>query len=109
LADSDGEKSGFEDTVPGLVVKGSFGAGVGWGALFTVAALLGSALFMMAGGLFVILGVGVAQALWMGPAYFHFRSKGATETAKGIAVVAGIVFLLNASCWGLMGTMTIGR
>jgi hypothetical protein len=42
------------------------------------------------------------QALWIGPLYFKYRARDETETAKGILIAAGITFLLNAGCWGLV-------
>jgi hypothetical protein len=51
-----------------------------------------------------LLGIGILQLLWIIPSYLHFRRKGQPETAKGILIAAGIVFLLNAGCWGILMT-----
>jgi hypothetical protein len=83
--------------------RGSLGKGVGLGVLFTVGGVIVSFATMIAGvGIFLLLGIGVVQALWMIPLYNNFDKKGAMETKKGILIVAGIVFLLNASCWGFV-------
>jgi hypothetical protein len=73
------------------------------GALFSLAGVVGSAILMtVVVGFFLFFGIGVAQAIWMVPAYLHYKRRGETETAKGILIVAGIVFLLNVSCWGVL-------
>jgi hypothetical protein len=51
------------------------------------------------------LGIGAAQLLWVIPAVAYFRKRNEPETAKGIIIVAGIVALLNASCWGIFASM----
>jgi len=60
---------------------------------------------MVVSGVFAwvpLWGIGIVQLLWMLPAWRIYRRRGQEETAKGILIVAGVVFLLNASCWGLM-------
>jgi ABC-type glycerol-3-phosphate transport system permease component len=47
----------------------------------------------------VAIGIWVAQLAYMVPLYLHFRKIGATETAKGLAIVAAITALLNGGCW----------
>ena len=49
-----------------------------------------------------LLACGVMQLLWLVPLYFYFRSTGESESAKGVLIVAGLCFLLNAACWGLV-------
>src|SRR2546429_9878923 len=89
---------------------GYLGKGILFGFLFTLGGLAMTGVFAVAGGFYVLLRIGVAQVLWMGPAWLHYRNKGETETAKGILVIAGIVFLLNATCWGMLmgGKIRIG-
>ena len=58
-----------------------------------------------AAGLVVILGIGIVQAAWIVPLWLHYRRAGEAETAKGLIIAAGIIFLLNASCWGVVATM----
>jgi hypothetical protein len=85
---------------------GSVGKGVvmvfGWSVLAVffgfVVPVLGSILLM---------GIGVVQAAWMIPIWRYYRRLGETETAKGVLIMAGIVFLLNAGCWGLIATVGI--
>lgn len=52
-------------------------------------------------GIALLLGVGVVQALWVVPLWLYYRRTSETETAKGMLIMASIVFLLNAGCWGL--------
>ena len=92
--------------------KGSVGKGVGRGLAYTVIALVlggvwATLLPSTVGGLLgaVALGIGVAQLVWVIPAVAYFRKRNEPETAKGIVIVAGIVALLNASCWGIVATM----
>ena len=58
-------------------------------------------------GLFVLGGIGVVQTAWIIPLWRYFRRMGETETVKGILIMASIIFLLNAGCWGLVGTMSL--
>ncbi len=60
-------------------------------------------------GFWPLFAFGLIQGLWVIPIYLHYRRKGETETAKGLLLVAGLVFLLNAGCWGviLSGKMRI--
>jgi hypothetical protein len=51
--------------------------------------------------------VGITQLLWIVPMVLQFRRKGQPETAKGLVIVAALVALLNASCWGLLGNFRI--
>ena len=84
---------------------GSLAKGILVGVLFTLAGIgFGFALNAVGSfalGTIILIGIGVVQLLWMVPAYRVYRRRGETETAKGLLIVAGLVFLLNASCWGL--------
>ena len=51
--------------------------------------------------LLILFGIGAAQVVWIVPAALWYRKRGERETVKGILIAAGIVFLLNASCWGM--------
>ena len=66
-----------------------------------VAVAVSVALMVGLGGLFLVGGIGIVQALWIVPLYLYFRRNGQKEVGKGVLIVAGLVFLLNASCWGL--------
>jgi hypothetical protein len=81
----------------GSMLKG-FGIGAGLNILLmvAVAAMVNP---------IVLIGAGLVQLVWIVPMYLSFRRQGATETAKGILLAAGIVFLLNAACFGLVMTM----
>jgi hypothetical protein len=77
----------------------------------TVAAfVMGGALLAMGPaapvGIAMMLGIGVVQAAWIVPLWIHYRRARETETAKGLLIAASIVFLLNAGCWGLVGSLS---
>src|SRR3954451_12156262 len=83
--------------------RGSVGKGIGVGLLLTVGGLIaGAVLMVVAIGFVVVCGVGLAQAAWIWPAYASYKRRGEPETAKGLLILAGIVFLLNATCWGVV-------
>jgi hypothetical protein len=48
-------------------------------------------------------GFGLVQFAWLYPIWRRYKKKGKTESAKGVLVIAGITFLLNATCWGVFG------
>ena len=50
-----------------------------------------------------VLFIGVTQLLYVGPAFWWARRRGYTRLAQGVLIGAGITFLLNAACWGLIG------
>ena len=75
-------------------------AGCTVGAFFVFFALAG---LVGVGALIALGGIGVVQAAWIVPLWRYYRASGETETAKGLWIAAGIVFLLNAGCWGLVG------
>ncbi len=78
--------------------KGSILAGVGY-------CLLGLALIALLAGFFfpmLFLFFGAVLMLIAIPMAFTFKKKGQTATVQGILITAGIAFLLNAACFGLM-------
>ena len=86
---------------------GSVGKGVGIvlgctvGAFFVgivLATLIGAAVFLL-------LGIGIVQAAWVVPVWRYYRAMGETETVKGLWITASIIFLLNASCWGVVASL----
>jgi hypothetical protein len=85
---------------------GSFGRGVLVGLGATVLGTIALAVLGMIG----LIAIGILQAAWIVPTYLHYRKAGKSETAKGILLIAGIVFLLNAACWGVIsvGNFRIG-
>jgi hypothetical protein len=99
-----------DPAVPGLLPepvpgRGSVGRGIGIAALLNVGGVIvGGILMMIVVGVVIVLGIGVCQLIWLLPFYFRFRNRGETETAKGILIGAGITFLLNAGCWGVVMT-----
>jgi len=46
--------------------------------------------------------IGVAQLLYVGPAFWLARRRGAARLAQGILIGAGITLVLNASTWALI-------
>jgi hypothetical protein len=57
-----------------------------------------------AAGLVVILGIGIVQAAWIVPLWLYYRRAGEMETVKGLLITAGVIFLLNAGCWGVVAS-----
>ena len=80
-----------------LLTVGLHGAAVGVSCL---AATLGGT--AASNGLMPFIGIGVVQVLYLLPAYLVCLSKGRRRTRQGIALGAGITFLLNATCFGLV-------
>jgi hypothetical protein len=81
--------------------QGSFGRGVLIGFALTVGGMV-VVLTIMGVVLWGIGIIGIVQLLWMLPAWLIYRRRGQEETAKGILIIACVVFMLNASCWGLV-------
>ena len=87
------------------VSSGSIGRGLGIGALLTLGGVVASLpLMMIVIGFVIFFCIGLGQLIWIIPAYRRYTRRGETETAKGILIIAGIVFLLNATCWGVLTT-----
>ena len=85
--------------------RGTLGRGFGIGALLTLGGIVASGILMVVYiGFALLFGIGLAQLMWIIPAYLRYKKRGETETAKGILIAAGLVFLLNASCWGVLAT-----
>jgi hypothetical protein len=57
-----------------------------------------------------LLGIGVAQLVYLVPAILMARRRGRPGIAKGIIIAASLTALLNATCWGLLwrGKFRIG-
>jgi hypothetical protein len=75
------------------------GAGINAGAL-----LVGIVTIPLIVGVFVVELFSLLQLAWLIPMYLRHRGRGETETAKGLAVAAGLTVLLSAGCWGAMLT-----
>lgn len=80
------------------------GAGIAVG-LTIMGVVLGIVLIRDLVGLAMLSAIGIVQLLWMFPAWLIYQRKGRAETAKGILTTAGVIFLLNATCWGLVFIM----
>jgi hypothetical protein len=76
--------------------------GIGRGILFALLVDLG--LFVMVGlaapaGLFAF---GLIEWIGLLPLFFVFRGNGQRLAAKGVLIIGGIVFLLQAACYGIV-------
>lgn len=80
---------------PALAGPGSVKKGV----LICLGATVASAVLTAA---VALVAIGVVQLAWVIPAVIIFNRRGETETAKGVKIFAGIVALLNATCWGIL-------
>jgi len=70
---------------------------VGGGLTFVIGNVSNNLLFV-----FVFFLIGATQLLWILPACIVFWMKRQPETVKGLAIMAGIVMLLNAACFGTL-------
>jgi hypothetical protein len=68
------------------------------GAVTALLSLLAQSTVILAG----IAGIGATQWLVLVPLVFWLRKRGETQTVQGILLTGGMVFLLNATCWGLV-------
>ena len=59
-------------------------------------------LLLLQVGLILLAGVGITQVLYILPAYLIAKNKGEMGIAKGLLIGAGITFLLNATCFGVI-------
>lgn len=59
-------------------------------------------------GVLIVIGIGVSQFLLLGPVLYMARRAQKMELFKGLLIAAGIVFLLNAACFGLLATGGLG-
>lgn len=78
----------------GQVALGFFGA-LGADLLFWVAAANDSSLVAM------VLFIGLTQWLWLVPAAIYASAKGRRGIKNGILIAGALVFLLNATFWGV--------
>ena len=53
-------------------------------------------------GIVVPLLIGASQFVYVGPALSIARRKGRLNAVRGMWIAAGVTFLLNAACWGLV-------
>ena len=49
----------------------------------------------------VILAIGVAQLIYVVPVALVYRNRGHMRALKGLMAGAAVIFLLNATCWGV--------
>lgn len=84
--------------------KGSVGRGIGCTVLLHLFQLP-LAIFIPPIGFFSLIFIGLSQLIYMIPAFIYFRKQGETETAQGLIIGAGITFLLNAACTGIVSML----
>ncbi len=88
--------------------QGSIAKGIGLVlALHVAAALLAMLVSALASGdarngLALFLGIGVVQVVYVLPAIVVCAAKHRWRTARGLAIGAGITFLVNATCAGIV-------
>ena len=82
--------------------KGSVGKGLGIGVELSLIGVAAAWFLQRIGAGLILLVVGLLQLLWLVPAILYYRGRGERETVKGLLLVGGLVFLLNASWWGLL-------
>ena len=49
-----------------------------------------------------LLGLGLSQFLYLGPAIYYAYQRGRPNIAKGFIIGAGVTFLLMAACWAII-------
>jgi hypothetical protein len=59
--------------------------------------------------LVAVVAFGAVQLIWIVPLCLICIGMGKKEIAKGLAIIGGIVFLLNAGCWGMVMMFRSGR
>ena len=52
------------------------------------------------------LDVGVTQFFYLGPLIYRERKKRRPEFVKGLWIASAVTFLLNASCWAWLATLS---
>ncbi len=88
--------------------QGSIGRGLGLTlALHALAVVLSCAFAGLTGpdavdGLMPFIAIGVVQLVYIVPAYLVCSGESRRRTRKGLVLGAGITFLLNATCAGLV-------
>jgi len=95
----------WDRTVVGLGV--GFGIAVGLSVVLAALAI-GLGTLTDDEGFFVlgigILLIGVAQLVVDVPLFVWAMRRRASHFARGLIIAAGVVFLVNAGCWGLVAT-----
>ena len=80
------------------VRKGHILAGVGY-CLLGHCALISFSVFVEP---FLLVMIGLLQALYVVPTWVWQKNEGNMATVQGLLIMAGITFLLNAACFGLV-------
>ncbi len=59
------------------------------------------------GWFLILVFIGIVQLLYVLPAVFILRRKDRTGMMQGVLIGAGLTFLLNAACFGLLMSGTL--
>jgi hypothetical protein len=82
--------------------ESSIGKGIAIAVLLTLVGAMAGWFLLASGGVLILVGFGLVQLLWLLPTITYHYARGEAETIKGLLIIGGLVFLLNASCWGLV-------
>ncbi len=88
--------------------RGSIGKGIGivLGSTFVASFVLFGLTILTGVAVGVgFLGIGLLQTIWILPLWIYYHHRREAETCKGILIMASVIFLLNAGCWGLVATL----
>jgi hypothetical protein len=55
-----------------------------------------------------LLGLGVTQVVYMGPAIYVAYQRGRPNIGKGLLIGAAITLALTAACWAIINPFTLG-
>jgi hypothetical protein len=81
--------------------RGNVGKGVALAVVLTILGVPATLLVLpIVGETRATVGFGLVQLLWLVPTILHYPKCDEKETVKGLMIVGGLVFLLNAYCVG---------
>ena len=55
-----------------------------------------------------LLGLGVSQVVYMGPAIYLAHQRGRPNIGKGLLIGAAVTLALTAACWAIVNPFTLG-
>ena len=80
--------------------RGNVGKGVALAVVLTILGVPALLVLPIVGETRATVGFGLVQLFWLVPTILHDRKSDERETVKGLMIVGGSVFLLNAYCVG---------